>query len=101
MNNNRCRIPVTLTLKRHAALFPLMSTASHVTRVCPMVNSVPDSGLQVILTMSAELSVVVGVCHSITAVGLPISVPTSMSATHVIFGASLSFVTAVVTVVEI
>ena len=62
----------------HAAVFPLPSTASHVTVMFPIGSLVPDGGLQAIEVTFPELSIAVGSSHSTRAVDLPTSVCLSM-----------------------
>ena len=49
-------IGVTTTEKLQPALWPRESVASHVTPVMPLLNGVPDAGLQATVTGGAPLS---------------------------------------------
>ncbi len=51
-------------------LLPYASKAVHVTDVCPIVKLLPDTGSQVMVTFSPELSVAIGGSHSTNRVGL-------------------------------
>ena len=64
-------IPLISIWKVHVLLLPLLSTASHVTSVCPIVKLVPDNGLQIIFNISSELSVTSGSFQTATAYGCP------------------------------
>ena len=64
-------VPLTSIRKVHVLLLPLLSTASHVTNVCPIVNPIPGSGSQVTSSLSPELSVAEGCCQTASAVGWP------------------------------
>ena len=80
-----------MTLKEHVALFPLLSIASQITSVTPMINSDPDDVVQLITGSSSVLSVTVRSSQITSAVGLPRSVGDDMFAGHAeIRGASLS-----------
>ena len=79
-----------MTLKEHSALFPLPSTASHVTSVCPMGKIVPDGGSQVTETFP-ELSEAVGSIHTI-AVWFAPSVTNVWLPMHSSFGFSISVI---------
>ena len=57
-------LPSTAIWKLHVLLFPLLSTASHVTNVCPIVNSLPDCESQVTSVRFPELSVTEGSCQT-------------------------------------
>ena len=72
--NSILNLPVMFTVKSQVARFPLLSFASHVTKVCPMVKLYPDAGSHVTLMASSKLSEGTGGCHDIIAVGWPSSV---------------------------
>ena len=74
----------------HTAVFPLPSTASHVTVMFPIGSLVPDGGLQTIEATFPELSIAVGFSHITRAVDLPSSVCLSMWSTQMICGSSES-----------
>ena len=71
-------------------MFPLLSLASHVTSVCPIVKSLPDRGIQTIEEMDPELSVAIGTSHSTMAVPWPSSAILDLLLPQVIIGASTS-----------
>ena len=83
-------LPITSTWKEHSALFPLPSTASHVTFVRPMLKLVPDCRLHETWGEIWELSDALACFHSTTAVGLAFSVWNDLSSSHTMLGASLS-----------
>ena len=64
-------IPITVTLKPHCPLFPLLSTALHSTPVCPMLKSDPDGGMHDTLATFPLLSVAFGASHSTINCGFP------------------------------
>ena len=82
---------MTLTRKLHAALFPLPSTASQMTVVCPMGKLLPARGSQITIETFPELSVTVGFSHVATAVAEPSFVSFAMIVSaQLIFGRSES-----------
>ena len=71
-------------------VLPTLSTASHVTNVFPIVNSLLDIRSQVTVGFSPELSVGDGCCQTATAFGSPGRVSNVWLLGHSNFGASLS-----------
>ena len=83
------QLPFTLTLNEHMALFPSLSTASHVTFVNPRGKIVFDGGSHVTETFS-ELSEAGRLSRVNISVGFPSSAPISKYLKQVSFGASPS-----------
>ena len=69
-----CVLPSTAIRKLHVLLFPLLSTASHLTNVWPIVKLVPDCKSQVTSGTFPELSVTEGFCQTAAANSLVLAV---------------------------
>ena len=83
-------VPATSTWKWHSALFPPVSTTSHVTSVWPIGKAFPECGSHVATRSSPELSQTIGSSHSTKAVWSPKLVFTDLYSLQVICGSSES-----------
>ena len=82
-------VSLTVTLKLHVAVFPTASVAVQVTGVIPTAKKLPPIGEQLAVT-PGQLSFAVGLKLTM-APHWPGSLPTVISAGHVIVGFSSSF----------
>jgi len=82
-----CGTRVTTTEKLQLALWARASEASHVTLVVPLLNSVPDAGVQTTLTGGAPFEAVG--TSNVTVGFVPLCAVTLMSVGHATTGSSI------------